>query len=55
MYSKKYMYNTKQMQVYVYLTYVCISSVQFSRSVVFDTLRPHESQHAISTNTHKIA
>ena len=23
-----------------------ISSVQFSRSVVFDSLRPHESQHA---------
>ena len=24
----------------------CISSVQFSRSVVSDSLRPHESQHA---------
>ena len=24
----------------------CLSSVQFSRSVVFDALRPHESQHA---------
>ena len=24
----------------------CFSSVQFSRSVVFDSLRPHESQHA---------
>ena len=26
--------------------FVCISSVQFSRSVVSDSLRPHESQHA---------
>ena len=26
--------------------YFCISSVQFSRSVVSDSLRPHESQHA---------
>ena len=25
---------------------ICISSVQFSRSVVSDSLRPHESQHA---------
>ena len=25
---------------------VCINSVQFSRSVVSDSLRPHESQHA---------
>ena len=25
---------------------VCLSSVQFSRSVVSDSLRPHESQHA---------
>ena len=28
------------------LCYVTISSVQFSRSVVSDSLRPHESQHA---------
>ena len=27
-------------------TWVCFSSVQFSRSVVSDFLRPHESQHA---------
>ena len=26
--------------------YMCISSVQFSRSVMSDSLRPHESQHA---------
>ena len=26
--------------------YACFSSVQFSRSVVSDSLRPHESQHA---------
>ena len=26
--------------------HVCINSVQFSRSVVSDSLRPHESQHA---------
>ena len=26
--------------------FMCISSVQFSRSVVSDSLRPHESQHA---------
>ena len=26
-------------------TYVCISSVQFSRSVMSDSLQPHESQH----------
>ena len=25
---------------------LCVSSVQFSRSVVSDSLRPHESQHA---------
>ena len=29
-----------------FLEKVCISSVQFSRSVVSDSLRPHESQHA---------
>ena len=29
-----------------YHTLTCISSVQFSRSVVSDSLRPHESQHA---------
>ena len=28
------------------LTYPCISSVQFSRSVVSDSLRPHGLQHA---------
>ena len=27
-------------------TYVCISSVQFSRSVMSNSLRPHESQHS---------
>ena len=26
--------------------YICISSVQFSHSVMSDPLRPHESQHA---------
>ena len=26
--------------------FVCFSSVQFSRSVMFDSLRPHELQHA---------
>ena len=29
-----------------FLEKVCISSVQFSRSVVSNSLRPHESQHA---------
>ena len=28
------------------LTFLSVSSVQFSRSVVSDSLRPHESQHA---------
>ena len=27
-------------------TILCLSSVQFSHSVVSDSLRPHESQHA---------
>ena len=31
-------------EIYAYL--ITFSSVQFSRSVVFDSLRPHESQHA---------
>ena len=30
--------------VYIYI-YICISSVQFSCSVVSDSLQPHESQH----------
>ena len=30
-------------------SYLSISSVQFSRSVVSNSLRPHESQHAIIT------
>ena len=29
---------------------ICISSVQFIRSVVSDSLRPHELQHAIRTD-----
>ena len=28
------------------ITFKCLSSVQFSRSVMSDSLRPHESQHA---------
>ena len=30
----------------IYYMILSISSVQFSRSVVSDSLRPHESQHA---------
>ena len=33
-------------QIVVYSFYFFLSSVQFSRSVVSDSLRPHESQHA---------
>ena len=32
--------------VYCHPTYLTYSGVQFSRSVVSDSLRPHESQHA---------
>ena len=36
------------------LCYIHISSVQFSRSVVSDTLRPHESQHAIGGSKYEL-
>ena len=37
----------KNMHCYFWMEYsVCIYSVQFSRSVVSDSLQPHESQHA---------
>ena len=32
--------------IYDFFLYICISSVQISRSVVSDSLRPHELQHA---------
>ena len=32
--------------IYCFLSSVIVQSVQFSRSVVSDSLRPHESQHA---------
>ena len=34
------------MQLYLFYFSGCLSSVQFSRSVVSDSLQPHESQHA---------
>ena len=36
----------KQSVLYSWLSILCISSVQFSRSVVSDSLRPHESHAA---------
>ena len=40
----------KNVYIYIDSVYICvyiyISSVQFSRSVVSDSLQPHESQHA---------
>ena len=40
-----YTYIHVQTYIYVYI-HVKFSSVQFSRSVVSDSLQPHESQHA---------
>ena len=38
--------NERKMKQYKYLWFWAISSVQFSWSVVSDSLQPHESQHA---------
>ena len=32
--------------IWMFVTWVCFSSVQFSRSVMSDSLQPHEPQHA---------
>ena len=39
-------HNEKECIIYIYIYINHIYSVQFSRSVVSDSLRPHESQHA---------
>ena len=40
------LFNMLSISMYLYLHKVLLSSVQFSRSFVSDSLRPHESQHA---------
>ena len=49
-FKKYYMFGNQNpytpVQIVVYSFYFFLSSVQFSRSVVSDSLRPHESQHA---------
>ena len=41
-----YMHSLKKKEEYNDPTYLSLSSVQFSCSVLSDSLRPHESQHA---------
>ena len=46
---RMYVYTHTHTHTYMYILYILyiyIYSVQFSRSVVSDSLRPHESQHA---------
>ena len=44
--NKKWMLSIALLQTYQTFPYIQFSSVQFSHSVVSDSLRPHELQHA---------